>query len=167
MVTRVAKYATKFTVVRDQQEKVGYWHFPPSDACAGTVVRHLKTADYTLEGWEQTFVVERKRNSGEFASNLFQSRFERELKRLDSFPHAYLVLDFLWEDIITFPANSGIPEKKWSALQMTPKLFALKFHEMRLAHPNLRVEFVGGFGREYCYSLFKRIAQHVPPDARV
>jgi hypothetical protein len=138
---------------REQQP----WAFPAGGRCLGTVRAGLPTGDYTLTGFEGRFVIERKGSAAEFAQNLFQPRFHRELARLDEVQHPYLFLEFDWARLVEFPAGSGVPESKWRFLKVTPQLLVKAYHEMRLAHPRLRVEFVGAYGREAASSLFKRV----------
>jgi hypothetical protein len=147
-----------YRVLRDSREQLG-WLFPESEACSGTEVVTLETGDYTLAGHEHRFAIERKGSMGEFSANLWQPRFENELTRLDQFDHAYLLLEFTMEEIISFPQGSGIPQHKWRFLRPTPQALLKRFHEMCLAHPKLNVLFVGHRGREVASSLFKRITE--------
>lgn len=150
----------KYLVIRDTREKLG-WQFDKSAHCLGTEVRTLETGDYTLDGYEKVFIIERKRSTGELAANLFQARFERELDRLDRFPHAYLVLEFEMADILSFPRNSGIPRSRWKSLKVTSGVLLKRLHEVQIAHPGLRILFVGKHGREALSSLFKRVMENV------
>ncbi len=150
------KAETPYTALVDTREQAGWW-FPESGRCLGSRRVTLRTGDYSLLGFEDRFLIERKRNLAELSQNLFQPRFHRELARLDEVPHAYLFLEFDWAQLIEFPVGSGIPESKWRFLKVTPQLLVKAYHEMRLAHPRLRVEFVGKYGREAASSLFKRI----------
>lgn len=92
----------KYTVIRDTREQRG-WNFDASDRCLGTQIGTLKTGDYSLLGFEDQFVIERKGSPAELATNLFQKRFHAELARLDKFKHAYLFLEFGMEHVINFP----------------------------------------------------------------
>ena len=147
----------KYTVARDTREQLG-WTFPVSDQCLGTVNATLKSGDYTLEGYEEIFAIERKRSSGEFAQNVVQKRFEKELKRLESLEHSFVVLEFNLEDIITYPKNSGIPIKIWNRLQLTPQFFLKRLHELQIEYKTEFI-FAGNYGREFCSSLFKRMVE--------
>lgn len=147
-----------YTVLRDTREQRG-WIFPQSGRCQGTEVVTLRTGDYGLKGYEDLFVIERKGGTAEFATNIFEKRFTRELDRLDEFKHAYLFLEFEFDDICIFPVNSGIPTARWNKLKVTPQLFMAKLHEIQIAHPSLRVCLVGRRGREVASSLFKRIVE--------
>jgi hypothetical protein len=146
-----------YRVIRDTREQACFWDFPAAGRCLGTEVRGLKTGDYTLEGFEGVLAIERKGTAGEFAANLFQPRFAREMARMDAFEHPYLVLEFSFSQLVEYPAGSGIPKCKWKYLRATPRAVVREFHLMQLRHPRLRVAFVGPHGREFCSSLFKRI----------
>lgn len=153
----------RYRVIRDTREKLGQgWEFQASTRCSGTVIRKLDTGDYTLEGLETSFVIERKGAVVEYANNLFEKRFEAELQRLDSFVHPYLVLEFSLADLMRYPEGTGIPKYKWRYLRVTPALILKRHQEIQIQHPRLRMEFVGAHGREYAASLFKRVAERVP-----
>lgn len=155
----MAKTVKQYLVKKDSREQQG-WSFPAQSACLGTEIATLKTGDYTLAGLEDKFVIERKQNSAEIATNLFQPRFERELCRLDSFENPYIFIECDLFDIIHYPENSGIPRNRWSTLRVTPQLLLKRLHEIQIAHPGLRIWFVGQKGRETASSLFKRIVEH-------
>lgn len=156
----------KYLVKRDTREKAGGWFFPESDWCEGTCNATLKTGDYTLEGFEEKFCIERKKTCAEFAMNVFQDRFERELCRLDEFEHPYLVLEFTFEEIINFPWGSGVPRHRWNQLKTTPQLLLKRLHEIQIEHPKVRICFVGTRAREFSSSLFKRIIEHYERQKR-
>lgn len=146
----------KYTVIRDQQEKNHWWDFPISPWCNGTVVKHLKTGDYTLEGMEDFFTIERKYNTGEFSANVCEKRFERELQRMDQIAQAYLILEFTLEDIETFPHNSGIPSKYWGKLRVSSKFIRKRLFEI-MSDYNIQVILAGNRGPEYAEWIFKRV----------
>lgn len=152
----------KYQVVRDTREKDDHgWIFPSNERCLGTVEATLPTGDYTLEGYEKVFVIERKGSVAEFARNLVQKRFENELCRLDEFQFSYIVLEFELAQIVNFPIGSGIPESKWSHIKLTPQFLMQKVCELQLKH-KARLIFAGQCGKHIASSLFKRIIEHVP-----
>lgn len=161
----MAKKLPKYTCVRDsrEQKRGNGWTFPASDRCDGTIIGTMKTGDYTLVGYEHLFTIERKACTSEFATNIFEKRFHRELDRMDSFEHPYLFLEFTAEDIVRFPEGSGIPRTKWPELRVTPQLMMAKLHEIQIAHPTISILLVGKRGREVASSLFKRIVEHHAP----
>jgi hypothetical protein len=93
---------------------------------------------------------------------LFDDRFWRELDRLSLFEHPYLLLEFPFELMESYPKGSGIPPGRWRYLKVRGPLLVKRFHELRLSHPTVRTEFVGGSGKFYCLSLFKRLLDGPP-----
>jgi hypothetical protein len=101
----------KFTILKDKQEKPGF-AFVQDDYCAGYRMESLDTGDYTLEGLEDIFTIERKGSIQEFAQNLCGpdfKRFEKELIRLKAMPHSYIVCEFNVDQIPTFPWSTDLP----------------------------------------------------------
>lgn len=147
---------TKYTVCRDIQEKSGYWNFCKSSLCEGTIVQNMKTGDYTLVGMEEFFTIERKANTGEFSGNITQKRFERELARMDKMDQAYLVLEFTWDDVDSFPYKSGIPTKFWPDLRVTSKFLRKRIFEF-MSDYNIQIILAGNRGEEIAEQIFKRM----------
>jgi len=151
----------QYRVLRDTREKDEYgWVFPANDRCLGTVETTLHTGDYTLEGYEKLFIIERKGGIAEFAKNLVQKRFEMELCRLDEWLHPYLILEFDLAHIVNFPLGSGIPESKLRYLKLTPQFLMQRVCELQLRHKT-RLIFAGKYGKHIASSLFKRICENV------
>lgn len=149
-------YNKPFTVIRDNQEKIDYWEFPERSWCTGTISKHLKTGDYSLVGMEEFFTIERKRDTGEFSKNIIESRFTRELQRLDQIPQAYMILEFTWDDIESFPHNSGIPSKYWNSLRITSKFMFKRLIEI-MSDYNIQVILAGNKGPEIADRIFRRM----------
>jgi hypothetical protein len=145
------KNETAYAVLVDTREQIP-WEFPGSRPAT------LKTGDYTLEGFETSLCVERKRNTGEIAANLTQDRFERELGRMDEFPFSFVVCEFTLADLLAFPRNSGIPPHRWKWVRLTPQFLLKRVMELQLAF-KARWVFAGDHGRAYASSLFKRIVE--------
>lgn len=71
----------------------------------------LKTGDYSVKGCEHLVRIERKRSTGEIATNFGFKRkqFEAELERMMDFKYRYVLCEFPEEYIDMFPDKSGIP----------------------------------------------------------
>lgn len=82
------------------------------------VVAKLDTGDYSIEGYENIFTVDRKATVSELAGNLTTARFKRELERMSKIKHSYLLLEFSFDDILRFPYGSDIPRKRWKYLKV-------------------------------------------------
>lgn len=150
---------SKYTVLRDKQEKNNYWDFPFSSLCNGTEWKALPTGDYTLVGYEDIFTIERKWSTGEIAGNINEARFFRELERMDAFPHSFLILEFNYEDMFTFPANSGIPKKYWPKLKVTPNYLVKKMTEIDLNYKTKIIYAGQGNGQARAETIFKYMVQ--------
>lgn len=154
-----------FEVIRDTREQAGHgWDFPPDakGGCTGTVVEGLPTGDYTVRGLETVLCIERKASTGEFSQNVSQARFTRELERMREFQYAFVVLDFSMDDILNFPANSGIPNSKWKYLRVTPEYLHRRLCELMVQFPNISFVLAGkGGGSAVAYSLMKRVIDSI------
>src|SRR5690606_14394407 len=103
--------SSKFTVIADTRENL-VKTFNKTDYCNGTTSKKLDYGDYSLEGLEDKFVVERKGNVSEVYSNICGDdweRFEKELIVLQDYPDAYIIFEFSMNDIIKFPWNCKLP----------------------------------------------------------
>ena len=113
---------SRFKVIRDTREKKGHgWWFEEEAYCIGTDVTKVDIGDYAIEGMEHLLCIERKESVSEFAGNCGEKRFFRELEKMQTFPHAFLLLEFHWLDIERYPHGSGIPKKMWNSLRIKGK----------------------------------------------
>ncbi len=145
----------KYEVVKDTREKDGWW-FPEDNYCAGTIEKKLDTGDYSLVGLEDKFVVERKKNLAEFAQNITQERFDRELDRLDQFEHPFLVIGCTLQNITEFPANSGLPFYLMKKTRIKPAFIWSKYIEYQVEH-KVKIILAGDKGEAITKSLFRKI----------
>lgn len=147
-------------VYRDSRENEngnGWW-FPESTICAGTIVKGLKTGDYTLEGFENDFVIERKSGTAEIAQNINEGRFIRELERLEEFKYPFLIAECTWDDVLAFPAQSGIPQRVWPKLRVKNTFILRRLLEYQLKYKT-RIILAGAHAQNVAKSLFKRIIE--------
>jgi len=86
-----------------------------------SVSKKLETGDYSVEGLENVFAIERKKNTGELSNNIGKDwkRFKKELERLREFRFAFLFCEFTMDDVIDFPHRSGIPKNRWKYTKIT------------------------------------------------
>lgn len=142
---------SRFTIIRDTREQKG-WNFTETDYCEGQINKVLNTGDYTLVDMEQIICVERKGSVGELATNIVQSRFDREIVRMREYKHAYIVCEFEMRDVMMYPYNQ--PEKVRKYIKTTPQFLLKRINEIGL---EVNIIFAGKYGKEYTTSLFKRI----------
>lgn len=154
----------KYTVLKDTREQKG-WTFAASKMCAGMTIATLSTGDYTVRGLENVLVVERKSSTGEFAANILEARFERELIRMEKFAYAFVVCEFTMDQIMRFPEESGIPAYKWKYIKVTSHFMLKRFLELQMMY-KCKFILAGTKGKEVASSIFKRAyEQHYNQDS--
>jgi len=152
---------SKYTIIRDtrEKEKKG-WQWRKSMYCDGTVDGTMKTGDYTLAGYEDILSIERKGRISEFAKNVNEKRFYKELERLEKFKYAYVLLEFTMRDLLNYPVGSGIPRYKWKYLKFKGPFILKKLTEMMVQYPHIHFILCGDAGKETASSIFKRIVEN-------
>lgn len=150
----------KFFVIRDTREKVGVWNFPEDDRCLGTKTQTLKTGDYSMEGYEDILCIERKKTVSEFAGNVFQARFKKELIRMEEFKYRFIIFEFAFEDMMKYPVGCYIPSYKQNFLKVTPQYMLRFVAEMQVVY-GIHVVFGNTkMGAEkMAYSIMKRVQE--------
>lgn len=162
---KIAKVEAKpklYTVIRDTREQQG-WIFEESPYCAGTIIKTMKTGDYTLAGLEEIFCVERKKNVSEFAKNILEERFEKEMVRLQNFSLSFIVCEFTMDDIMRWPLGSGIPKYKLPYVKMSKYFILKRLMDFQVQY-NTKFIFAGVHGKEVMSSLFKRVFDNVKKE---
>ena len=151
--------APDFYVIKDTREQDGYY-FSQYGNCLGMVEQKLDTGDYAVQGLEDKVCVERKGCVEELAINLGQKKhaFLNEVDRMKEFPHKFLVLEFSLQDLVDFPENSRIPEKKKAFVKITGKYMLKCLMEFQL-HDGVHVLFCGNKHNAFLTvsSILKRV----------
>lgn len=154
-----------YVVIRDTREKDNQgWLWKKSKYCAGTITRKLDTGDYSLEGMENYLVIERKGSISEWAKNVTEARFERELERLDAIQHPWILLEFNMTDLLNYPVGSGIPKKKWRWLKFRGPFILKKMTEIIRDH-RVNIVLCGANGKEVASNVFKRVIEHADANS--
>lgn len=160
----------KYLVLRDTGEHEGHgWTFPASDTCLGTAKRNLYSGDYSLEGYydNKTFVIERKGSVSEFVANITQKEkwadFKDLLGRLEGFLFPFIVCEFPFSLIESYPRGSSIPPHLWDQIRVTPQYLVKRLWEIQL-HFKTPILFCDRGGLAAASSLFKRIVEHGPQE---
>lgn len=150
----------EFTIIRDTREQTG-WKFNRSLPCLGTVERALKTGDYSIEGYEDRFVIERKGSVQEVWNNLTSKedwpRFQAELERLEEIEFPFLICEFHVSDVLKFPLGTPLPRKTRYGLRFKGAFLLRRLLELEVNY-RTRVLFAGTKGKELAKSLCKRMA---------
>lgn len=162
----------KYLVLRDTSEKEGHgWLFAEGPRCAGTVPRNLYTGDYSLEGYydNKLFVIERKGAVSEFVGNITVKEkwddFKQELERLEEFRYPFVICEFPFSLLKTYPVGSGIPRDRWPSIRVRPEFLLRRLEEIWV-HFKTRFIFTDTpeLGREVASGLFKRVVENVRPE---
>lgn len=157
----------KYLVLRDNNEHEGKgWLFEASESCAGTVERNLYTGDYGLEGYydNKLFVIERKGCVSEFVQNISTKEkwddFKQELERLEEFRWPFVVCEFPFSLLRTYPNGSNIPRRVWPHIRVKPQFLLKRVEEIWL---RFKTRFIftdtPELGREVASGLFKRVVE--------
>lgn len=100
----MAKEKFKPYILVDTREKKPL-EFRKSTKCAGSIKQKLDTGDYTIQGMEDIFIIERKGCVAELYMNLGieSKRFWKEMERMKDFKYRFLFFEFLPQDIYEYP----------------------------------------------------------------
>lgn len=149
----------KKLLIRDTREKTAHgWDWPEDNTFAGTKIATLKYGDYSIEGLEHLIFIERKKSTAEFAANCCEDRFERLLEKGAQLKYKFCILEFDFEDILTFPINSGMPRWQWNKVKISPAFLVSTLSKMSIDF-GIHVMYGGNAERaeRLCYSILKRI----------
>lgn len=129
-------------IICDTRENTGAFLFR-AYADVEVINRKLDTADYSLEGFENIVVIDRKKTPAELCTNLGadSARFNRELDRMRSIEFSYFVCEFPYSYLEIFPKNSGIPKYRWKKLKITGAYLRKRIKEIEEEYPNIKFIF--------------------------
>lgn len=145
----------RFTVIKDTREQDG-WSFGAGKSCAGMDIGTLKTGDYTLRGYENILTIERKGSVAEFAANITQARFEKELERMREFEFPFMVLEFTMDDIMRFPYGAGLPKSKIPFVRVRGPFILRRLMEFQINYP-VKIILAGRHGMDVAHQIFRRV----------
>ncbi len=100
------KKTEEFTILIDKREKLPYsFQGYPVE----TKQAHLKTGDYSMEGYENKITVERKSKEDLYGSlGKNRDRFKKEFERLSKFEYAALVIESSLSGLLIPPPRSQL-----------------------------------------------------------
>ena len=152
-----------YKVIKDTREKNGWFFSPnPREKCLGMEVATLKTGDYTLEGYEDVFCIERKASVSEIALNLGKKKgpFEREMERMREFDHSFMLFEFNMNDLLIFPEGSYIPQRARSKVKITGSYLLKCLMEFQFTY-DTKILFCGNKANAVTVptSIFKRVTR--------
>lgn len=126
-----------------------------------TTIGKLDTGDYSLAGFESEVCVERKASVAEFAKNITEERFWREMDRMAGFRWKYILCEFSMNAIMQYPVGSDIPRSRWRYIRIRPQFILSKIAELEVDY-GIPVILAGS--REHAKSLllaiFRKVSSH-------
>jgi hypothetical protein len=148
-----------YKIIRDTREKEGNgWKWNKSRNCSGTSTAALKTGDYTLDGCEDFFTIERKGSVSEVAQNIIQKRFENELIRLNQMKYPFIIFEFSVNDVLIYPIGSHIPKRKWKYLKIRGNFIMKRITHFMVKYNNIKFIFAGSKGKDIAKTIFREVA---------
>lgn len=151
---------SKFRIIQDTREKTP-WQFGEDDICHGTLITKLDTGDYSLEGLQHLVAIERKRSTAEIAQNMCESRFKDVIARLQTMKYRYIICEFNYQDVLTFPIGSTMP--KWAQSKTRVSSAWMDSYILSLTTKNnIPVFFAGDSdnAQNMTYQILKKIAKY-------
>jgi ERCC4-type nuclease len=146
----------EFTIIQDTREQTP-WSFG-FEYTVAQEIGTLATGDYTIQGFEDKLCIERKGCIEEFATNLGKDfgRFKKELIRMDSFPHAFIICEFPLKDLIEYPFHNHNKRLQEMA-KLGGKYLLKQIMQIQLDH-NVKIMFCSNrfYAQQLALSLMKR-----------
>jgi len=147
---------TKFLAIRDTREKDG-WDWGEDNFCRGTKLEKVEYGDYSIDGLQHLIFIERKATSSEVANNICEERFKKLIDRARNFRYKYIICEFPYSDILSFPVNSGIPHSKFKYLKVNSKFLNLFLTNLTMDGFNVIFADTPENAEHFCYNLLKYI----------
>jgi hypothetical protein len=146
----------RYTILRDTRERESNgWFFDNLVWCVGTIRKKLDTGDYTIQGYENVIALERKGTVTEWAGNVTQPRFYKELERLRLIKYTYILLEFNMYDMLQYPTNLQLPTYALNRIKVGGEFLLKKTLEIQRDY-GVNILLCGCVGREVAISIFKR-----------
>jgi hypothetical protein len=124
-----------FTIIIDTREQQP-WSF--SEYVVAN--KKLDTGDYSIDGLQEIFAIERKKSINEIANNIVEPRFKDVIARLSQLKYSFLLLEFSMTDVLNYPIGSNLPKKMWDKVKITPAFIMKNILDWQLKH-NIKVLF--------------------------
>ena len=116
----------------------------------------LDTGDYSIEGLENILVIERKGSLVEFANNIMQDRFDKELERIQSFPFRYIILEFDMDEVMGYPFNQKLPKRVKMGIKIRGSYILRKIIEYQEKY-GVYIIMSGSHGKETAMAILKNV----------
>lgn len=144
-----------FTIIVDTREQTP-WEFENY----ATASKKLDTGDYSIDGLQDIFAIERKKTVSEIANNITEPRFKDVLDRLEKFKHKFILLEFTLNNVMDYPVGSTVPKRTWHTLKITSKYILKYLTEINIKY-NIHTIYCGSRdnAEEVAISIMKRMVE--------
>lgn len=148
-----------FNIIIDTREKKPWSLECPS--ILQKTYRKLATGDYSVDGYEDIFCIDRKASVAEIALNINQKRFHKELARMQKMPHAYILLEADFDELINFPMKSSLPDRIKKKIRVSGQYILKCIARMNIKY-GVHFVFCGNRERaqKYAISIMKEIVNN-------
>lgn len=102
----------------------------------------LDTGDYSVRGLENTLCIERKKSVSEIANNITEKRFKDVVGRMAQYKYSFLLLEFDFDNVLSYPVGSNVPKRMWDKLKISPNFIIKHLVELQIFF-NIKVLFCG------------------------
>lgn len=142
-----------YTIIVDTREQQP-WSFKHHSVAN----RKLDAGDYSMEGFENIFAIERKKSISEIANNIVESRFVNALERLGQCKYSFLLLEFNMDKVLSYPIGSSLPKKLWEKSRITPTFLLKNILDWNIKY-GINVMFCGSAGNaeQIAEYIFRRV----------
>jgi hypothetical protein len=133
-------------IIRDTREKLP-WSFKGYKECKGEMIATLPAGDYAIRGKGNLVIIDRKHTPSELSENLvrYEARFKRELKKMENFKYRYILCEFPYHMLLSFPKGCGLPRNVQRRIRARGPFLATKVQALS---EEFNVEFIFCDSRE-------------------
>jgi ERCC4-type nuclease len=130
-------YNNNFEIIVDTREQQPWIFENHIKAC-----EKLDTGDYSVRGLENLLCIERKKSVSEIANNITEKRFKDVVARMTRYKYSFLLLEFDFDNVLSYPIGSNVPKRMWEKLKITPNFLIKHLVELQVFF-NIKVLFCG------------------------
>jgi hypothetical protein len=124
-----------FTIIVDTREQQP-WSFDEYVVAN----KKLDTGDYSIEGLQSFFAIERKKSINEVANNIIEPRFKDVISRMSQLKYSFFLLEFSLTEVLHYPVGSNLPKKLWDKVKITPAFIMKHILDWQIKY-NIKVLF--------------------------
>lgn len=148
-----------FQIIIDTREQQPWIFEHHSKAC-----EKLDTGDYSVRGLENLLCIERKKSVSEIANNITEKRFKDVVSRMTQYKYSFLLLEFDFDNVLSYPVGSNVPKKMWDKLKITPNFLIKHLVELQVFF-NIKVLFCGSASNaeRMALSIMKKVYEIEQP----